>query len=582
MLPSRRTAALVMAALIASAVVLACAIPLPSGPSDEPSPPPGDGPAETEVPEAPPPEPIVVAHVEPAFHLYALDGTLLDTRPADGLSWARPGVVQVVGESIYYVDSGGSSLSGVVRRVTDAGSEELAFTRAEAMASLTFAVSPDESRISWAYGTWSGTAPQSQLWLANLDGSDAAMVLQSDPADAIEDFYVLEPVGWTPDGDLVYAWQVSGIGGYILFFGYSSLYRYDPSTGVTTPLAPVGPSTGAPCWSGVSTDGSYAVGACGADRGVVERELATGTETGFPAFPDQGQAGAGAYSPSNGRLAYAIARGDMDNESGQVIVRLARGAAPTSIASHSPGHFDPVYWADEDRLVVGYWSEGDSMVDLLGIDGSRSPVGPGHLVGLLRPGTPAATGAGLADQVARGELDLDNIRANGEIAGPGIDIVVANPGPTDLDTWIPCGTVFVPDDDEDQRLMVVQEVWGTIPAGGQANLSAYVVCIDSSSSVPDDGAGYALGPMAPDRLRQLAECACREDLAGSADPLEGMSLLLAGWMIASDMQLGEVDSESQAALDQLFGEGAGQALAGMREFFEEPARMWMDRCGIQP
>ena len=35
-------------------------------------------------------EPLVVTHFGAGFRVYALDGTLLETRSAEGLSWARP------------------------------------------------------------------------------------------------------------------------------------------------------------------------------------------------------------------------------------------------------------------------------------------------------------------------------------------------------------------------------------------------------------------------------------------------------------------------------------------------------------
>lgn len=387
-----RPALLMLTALLTA---LACSLPQPpTGAPPEITPDVGVTPW-TEVPpasEAPPPsetptepESLVVTHQDPVFNLYALDGTLVESRPANGLQWARPGTAQVVGDAIYYVDSGGSSLGGVVRRVTATGSEELTFTRVPDMQSLTFSVSADESMIAWSSNTWQGSAPVSWLWIADIHGGGLRQIAQTVPGDPIDDFFVLEPVAWVPGGDLVFAWQISGIGGYILFFGYSSLYRHTPASGSTTPLVPLAPETGAPCWSGLSPDAVYAVGACAPGAAVVERDLGTGAETIFPFLPDQGQAGAGAYSPSGARLAYAVARGDMDNEAGQVIVRLNRGEVPVSIASHAPGHFERIEWVDEERMVVGYWQGDVGLIDLLRVDGTRTSVCGGHFVGLLRP-----------------------------------------------------------------------------------------------------------------------------------------------------------------------------------------------------
>jgi hypothetical protein len=209
----------------------------------------------------------------------------------------------------------------VVRRVTTAGIETLDFTAGEEMATLTFAVSADEERIAWTHSSYEAEGVVSELWIANIDGSDAQLVVESDPSDSIDEYFALEAVRWE-DGDLIYAWQVTGIGGYILFFGWSSFYRYSPLDDFTTALVPVSAEGTGPCWYAVSPDGMYAVGGCG-EGGMRERDLVIGTETAFPVLPDQGQQGAAAYSPSGERLAYAIARGNYEDESGQVLVRLS-------------------------------------------------------------------------------------------------------------------------------------------------------------------------------------------------------------------------------------------------------------------
>jgi hypothetical protein len=390
--------ALILASVSCLALVLGCSLPgrvlgevpgstaAPDVPEVESTPPAGDTPAA---------DSMIVTHQAPDFKVYSLEGKLVETRSAEGLAYARPNTAQVVGDSIYYVDSGGSSLGGVVRRVTADGVETLDFTSAEPQTSLTFAVSDDDQRIAWTLSSFDSAGVSSQLWIADLDGGNSQMIVESDPADSLAEYFALEAMRWMDDGDLIYAWQVTGIGGYILYFGWSSLYRYNPADGASTPLVAATADSSLPCWYGLSPDGAYAVTGCGPE-GMLERQLATSTDTVFPVMPDQGQQGAAAYSPSGARLAYAIARGNPDDEAGQVLMRLQRGEAPTSIASQSPGYFDRILWADEDRMVVGYFlSEGGS-VDLLNVDGTRSAIGGGALIGLMRP--PATTAAaGLAE-----------------------------------------------------------------------------------------------------------------------------------------------------------------------------------------
>jgi hypothetical protein len=210
------------------------------------------------------------------------------------------------------------------------------------------------------------------------------------------------------------------------------------------------------------------------------------------------------------------------------------------------------------------------------------PMGPGSPEPAVTPPLLAPdAGEGLAPMVDRGEVTLEDVTASGEIAGPGIDVVVGNPGPEPVEVIIPCGFTFAPDDSEDQRLMVVQPASASVPAGGQASLNAYVVCIDSGNDAPSEGSGYSLGTMQTGDLLRLAQCACGEDLAANQDPFAGMGVMMAGWMISSGQSFSDmVSSEAEGAMDQFFGEGSGGAFAGFLSLLEDPANAWLDRCGI--
>ncbi len=562
--------------------MLACNLPLPDLVSPQPS---AVSPPSTEptlVSAMPAPEPIVVTHTLPDFRLYSTDGTLLETRSAEGLEWARPNTAQVVGEDIFYVYNAGPDQAEVVRRVSAGGSMDLAFTQTEDVGSLTFAVSADGSKIAWASTIWGGSAPVSRLWAAGISGDNVTLVAETDSNDDIDEWFVLEPVEWLADGDLVYAWQVTGIGGYILFYGWSSLYRYTPASGTVTPIAPVQPEVGAPCWDDVTFEGSYAVGACGPSAGVYEVEVASGAETQMPGLPDQGQSGAAAYSTSGERLAYAIARGDPENEAGQVVVRGRRGEVPVSIASLSPGYFERMIWIDEQRMAVGSFQGEAAQVELVVLDGARSPIGEGRLIGVMRPAVTAAC-EGIAEQVERGELELKDVNATGDLTGPGMTVLVHNPGTEDVETCIPCGTVFEPAAGDAQGLMAVQQASATVPAGGDASLTAFVICIEAREEVPDKGAQYTFGSTAGGNLGAFAQCVCGEDLGASLNPLDPMSVLFAGWMISEGMSYGEmIGGDEVGALGDVLGSEASGALAGIIDVIEGPAQAWLDKCGIEP
>lgn len=327
------------------------------------------------------PEPKVVVFDAGKFLVYGLQGDPVADFPASGLEYMNPGLAQAVADGVYYIDG----QRHIVVRVSASGSQDLAFTSNPSL--MAFVVSPDGSKIAWSTTTWGQGTPQSQLHLAAIDGSDAKVVAETATNGGLDPNYVLQPYRFLPDGDLLYAWQISGIGGYILFFGYSSLYRYSTTTGQSTVLVGAPPSPGGPCWNATNADASMIVGNCqgpSGAKGMRERQAATGAEIVFPALPEQGQAGAGAYSPSGARLAYAVARSNPDNEFGQLAVRLASDQAPKVIASQSPGYFNEIIWVDEDRMVVqSFQGLQAGEVELISVTGVRSKVAGGMLVGLM-------------------------------------------------------------------------------------------------------------------------------------------------------------------------------------------------------
>jgi hypothetical protein len=218
-------------------------------------------------------------------------------------------------------------------------------------------------------------------------------------------------------------------------------------------------------------------------------------------------------------------------------------------------------------MVVGYAEGEDSAVDLLTIDGTRTAIGQGRLIGLLQP----------AVKVNWGGLEIEQLSSNGEISGPGLEVTFHNPGPKDVTATIPCGFTFQPEDPDDQRLMVVQSASIVVPAGGQSTVTAYVICVDADSSMPDYGATYTPGAMQSGDLLKLARCACREDLAGSSDTFAGEEVMFAGWMISEGKTIAEMQAEDdEGATGGALGEDTAAAMAEM----EEMVSGWFDRCDI--
>lgn len=347
----------------------------------------GVGHVPLETPRAYPTEPrpstlAVVVYRAPVFQFFGPDGSLLEERPADGMESPRAGTAQVVGSSVYYLDSH----RHVVRRVTAKGSQDLDLTMHPGLSS--FLMSSDGAQLAWATAEF-GEAIVSELWMAHLDGSNPRLVERSDPSRPELTSFVLQPYRWTADGDLVYAWQPIGLGGYVLFEGYASFYRYSPPASRTTPILPVTVLTPGTCWNALSQNLVLAAGTCGGAQDPISMRLltlGTGSEVVVPVVAEQGIAGSAAFSPDGQRLAYAVARNNPENEAGQVLlVDLAPGSQPISLASTPGGYYHHLAWLDDNRLVAGASLGGVDRVVLLTLGSGELPLAEGLLVGLQIP-----------------------------------------------------------------------------------------------------------------------------------------------------------------------------------------------------
>ena len=99
---------------------------------------------------------------------------------------------QMVGDAIYYRDE-----DKIIVRADADGARKLSGIPAESLS--VFKVSPDETMIAWTSNLWDQTPPQSELWIASLDGSNARKVATS-TRDASSELFVPTPYRWTDDG----------------------------------------------------------------------------------------------------------------------------------------------------------------------------------------------------------------------------------------------------------------------------------------------------------------------------------------------------------------------------------------------
>ena len=214
--------------------------------------------------------------------------------------------------------------------------------------------------------------------------------------------------------------------------------------------------------------------------------------------------------------------------------------------------------------------------------------GPGMDVpGLGISGEEGATS--LPDLIEDGDLVWEGGEATGEgTTGPVVEARISNPGNDDIRMVIPCGSVFIPENSGEQRMLVVQSELVTVPAGEEIVVAPYVVCMDSDEDIPAQGSGFALGGLSEGDLLQLARCVCEEDLGSIADPLEGMGVQFAVWMTADGRTLSDAvesgageDGAMNEFLGGQFGDQFAEMMVEMLATLEQPAMEWLDRCNIE-
>jgi hypothetical protein len=235
------------------------------------------------------------------------------------------------------------------------GVKELTFVNnsSQGFASFTGAGAPQDEVAwdQWATSAVSGTV-DSQIFVANADGSNLRSVLQ------LSGDHVLHVVRFSPDGQRLYFSQEPlGLGGYIPFSGVSNLYALDLAGGATTQLVPDAAS-GVICLDDFAPDASLVALHC-APKTIDVLDTTTGGigQVAPPAAVSDWQLhGDVRISPDQSRVAYALARGNPDNEQGWVAVSDGlTGTSQLVATSPAADYFSVKAWLDDTTLVLQSW-----------------------------------------------------------------------------------------------------------------------------------------------------------------------------------------------------------------------------------
>lgn len=317
------------------------------------------------------------------FKAYDFEGNLLGFNvPAGTSQYYGENEISIVSDAVYYSVFGDNS--GVFR-ADAAGTQRLNFINNENPVSIV--VSPDGSKIAWSVDIWGVDAPSTQLYVANMDGSGQQMIAEIPAPEQAEFWRVYHPYRWTEDGKLLYATGLTGIGGYILFWGYNGMYEYDFQSATSRVLVSDNERLGL-CLSSISNNREMAAIVCDNNgTGVRVRNLNSGMETNYPVINEQGVAGSAVFSPDDTWLAYVVQTQNYDDERGKVVVvPVDARHAPIVIARYNGGTYEVEGWVDNETLLVtrSDFSANTSSVWLMSKDGETvRELVPGNFVGML-------------------------------------------------------------------------------------------------------------------------------------------------------------------------------------------------------
>ncbi len=211
-----------------------------------------------------------------------------------------------------------------------------------------------QPRLAWATQLINPDTP-SRLQISAPDGSQLETLLTLD-AGANPPVQLVAQL-WSADGkSLYFSKEPSGLGGYILFPGASSLYKIDIATKQVTELIPANLSSGlSACLDAISGDYRYVAGHC-SQNAITIRDLTSGATTtiqppdGLTGFRILGSA---RFSPDGSRLAFALAKSNPDDEQGWVAVSDGIQGSSELILTASAGvYYNVIGWLDDQTLLV--------------------------------------------------------------------------------------------------------------------------------------------------------------------------------------------------------------------------------------
>ncbi|MCA1553021.1 MAG: hypothetical protein LC737_01450, partial [Chloroflexi bacterium] len=291
---------------------------------------------------------IAVQAPDKSVNLVDLSGksTLL-AKAAEQLQPGRPWYA--VGETVYAISTGAGPSS--VYAVTSQGSRKL-----DVMPTTFYGFAPSTSGtplVTWGTGVLQQNGA-AQIDVSAPDGSNKKTLVK-DPLAAEPRVYRVEKFS-RDDQRIFFGKEPTGLGGYILFGGLTSLWTVNVADGKATEVISEKAAGGFICIDAISPDETRAATHCNR-KGITVvslKEPTTGAQTITPPSNVQfQQIGNATFSPDSARVTFAVARGNPDNEQGWVFVSDGLSGNAKQIAqSQAKNWYSVVAWPDPNTIVL--------------------------------------------------------------------------------------------------------------------------------------------------------------------------------------------------------------------------------------
>ncbi|HEY3341257.1 MAG TPA: hypothetical protein VGK81_04525, partial [Anaerolineae bacterium] len=208
-----------------------------------------------------------------------------------------------------------------------------------------------DTLLAWGTYTSTGAGGWANIIISRPDGSEARSVVTETQSVMLPS---LLPLRWSADGkSLLYSSEPTGIGGYILFDGFSSLYRLDVATGITKTLIPKD-NKRLICLDDINQAATSITEHCD-EQSIHVLSLTNNVSTTItpPAVvTDAAVLGTAIFNPDGSRIAFAMARNNPDNEQGWLALSNGLSGSSNLIYTSQPGTFASIAgWLDANTIV---------------------------------------------------------------------------------------------------------------------------------------------------------------------------------------------------------------------------------------